>query len=374
MHIVIDCRFVNHSGVGRYIREIVTRLVKQPLHRFTLVVSAKEVNSRFFEQCTLSNVKFVYCSAEMCSIREQFELPLKIPACDVFWAPHYNAPILPVRAVRKIVTIHDAGHLAMQEGLSMIKRLYARLLMYTSTHWYDLVLTDSFFSKSEILKYEHIDEAKVKVQYCAVDTAQYKEVKDQVLLNQVRERYHLPKAYFLCVGNIKPNKNIIRLLKAYAYFLAHTEIKIELVIVGKRDGLLTGVKGIESVIDGLGIRKYVKFTGFVEDCHLPALYSMAEAFLFPSLYEGFGLPPLEAMACGCPVLVSNSASIPEICGDAARYFDPYDIEDIRKCLERFMQDIRLSDVLYRKELMIIKRYSWDGTSDQILSILLGNYL
>lgn len=368
MHITVDCRFVNHSGIGRYIVEIVNRLVKNQDNKYTLIVSRNEINKRFMQECMLDNVNNIYCSAPMYSIREQLEMPFIIPKCDIFWAPHYNAPIFPIRAKKKIVTIHDMGHIVLANDFSFVKKIYARLLFYISTHYYDQVFTDSFFSKKEIQKYENIPEKKIAVQYCAVDLAHYRNISDVAALQKISEKYKLPQRYFLYVGNVKPHKNIVRLIKAYAHFYSKMKEKISLVIVGKKDGLLIGVPGLADTIENLGIKEQVVFTGFVDDLDLPRLYSMAELFLFPSLYEGFGIPPLEAMACECPVIVSNAASMPEVCGDAAMYVDPYDEADIAAAMVKLFTDQNIRNRLICSGTIQVKKYAWDKTVQDIENI------
>lgn len=368
MHITIDCRFVNHSGLGRYTRELVSRLVKNQQNKFTLIISKKEINDEFMQQCSLSNVVFRYCSAEMYSIKEQLQMPVIVPKCDIFWAPHYNAPILPLRAKKKIVTIHDMGHVAVIDGLSLIKRIYANLLMYTSTHFYNKIFTDSKFSKDEIVKYKNIPVNKIAIQYCAVDLVKYKKNRNIEHCQQIRGKYNLPEHYFLYVGNVKPHKNIIRLIKAYSYFLANSNNAVSLVIVGKKEGLLTGVKGLSELIRNLKLENSIVFTGFVSEEDLAGIYSMAEVFLFPSLYEGFGLPPLEAMACECPVIVSNAASLPEVCEDAVTYIDPLDEANIGRTMINFFERENNSINFVKRGLLQVGKYSWDKAVGEIENI------
>ena len=361
MHIVIDCRFINHSGLGRYIREIVSRLVKNTKNNFTLIISKNEVNYEFLKKCDENNVKYIYINAKMYSIKEQLELPFKIPKCDIFWAPHYNAPILLVRANKKIVTIHDMGHISVNEDLSFIKKLYAKILMYTSTHFYDKIFTVSNFSKTEIIKYEKIDSNKIHVYYCGVDLKKYTG-KCYDMLNIIK-KYDVPSKYFLYVGNVKPHKNILRLIEGFAKFSMDNE-DIKLLIVGKKDGLLTGVKGLEELINKYDIKDKIIFTGFVDDEDLALLYNRAEAFIFPSLYEGFGIPPLEAMAFNCPVLSSNKASLPEIYGDSVLYIDPFSVEDIARGMKEIIKK-EIKNNLILKGKKKINEYSWDNTAKEI---------
>lgn len=364
MHIVIDCRFQTCSGIGRYIREIVSRLIQDANIKFSLIVDDTNIDSEFMEKCKRTNVSFIICRAKMYSVREQLEIPWKIPSCDIFWALHYNAPVFPVRAKRKIVTIHDVAHLAIAEELrmSIIKKCYAKLFMHTATHYYDVVLTVSQFTKKEILRYETDVADKIKVHTEGVDFVKFQPVTDEVLLQKVREKYRFPERFFLYVGNVKPHKNLKRLIQAYALLVKHRLIVPELVIVGKSDGFITGEGALGDLISQLNLQDHIFFTGYIDDADMPAVYRMAYAFVFPSLYEGFGLPPLEAMACGCPVIASDAASIPEICGNAARYFSPENIEEIAEALKS-----SLVQPYPREELK--RLYNWDICAEQIKGCL-----
>lgn len=370
MHIVIDCRFVHHSGIGRYIREIVPRILRQMAdHNFTLIVSREECDETFMRQCEAAHAAFCYVEAGMYSLREQWELPWRIPSCDVFWAVHYNAPLLPLRAKKRLVTIHDMAHLAVQDGMSFAKRFYARLFFWNAAHRYDHVFTDSKFSRQEILRHEKVPEEKVSVHYIAVDTERYCPCEDEGRKAEVRHRYGLSQEYFLFVGNVKLNKNLLRMLEAYAAFHEEDRDGIALAIVGKKEGLMTGVAEMEPLVRSLGVAEDVRFTGFVADEDLPVLYSAAKAFVFPSLYEGFGLPPLEAMACGCPVIASDAASLPEVCGDAAFYVNPYDIHDIAAGLHELADHPELAADLVRRGFRQVGRFSWEEAASSIAMMI-----
>ena len=154
-------------------------------------------------------------------------------------------------------------------------------------------------------------------------------------LKDVKSKYSEPDKDILYVGNVKPHKNLIRLLEAYYLYKKNNENSIKLLIVGKKDGFITGIDNIKNVIDKYDLGTEIKFTGYVEDDDLPAIYSMAKLFVFPSIYEGWGIPPLEALACGCKVIASTTASIPEACRDRAEYFDPFDVMDIKAQIEKY---------------------------------------
>lgn len=373
MHIVVDCRFVHHSGIGRYIRELVPRIMERLAEDgFTLLVSPEERDDIFLGQC--ERAKLIPLEAGMYSLAEQWEVPRRVPSCDIFWAPHYNAPLLPVRAKKKIVTIHDMAHLVLQEGLSLPKRLYARLFFWNAAHRYDHILTVSDFSRSEILRWEAVPEEKISVHPIAADMVKYRPCGDEDRKRRVLERYGLPGEYILFVGNVKPNKNLRRMLEAYALFRREGTRNTGLVIVGKREGLMTGVMGLDALIRSLGIEDSVHFTGFVEDEDLPVLYSAAACFVFPSLYEGFGLPPLEAMACGCPVIASDAASIPEVCGPGALYADPRNSGDLAARLRELLGNPALAAEMTERGLRRVRRFSWEKAADGIAGLLTSENL
>ncbi len=339
MHICIDCRFHGHSGIGRYIREKVSALMKEhPENKYSIILDRENINDEFAGCLSGSNVSLIHCAARMYSLREQWQLPLRIPACDVFWAPHYNAPLLPVRAKEKWVTIHDMAHLAIADilGLSVLQKLYARLFFYHSAHCYDVIYTVSEFSKREIIRYENVPASRIIVHHNHVDTGRYHRIDDIFLQEQVRKKYQLSRRYILFVGNIKPHKNLHRLLEAYGMLQLEQPNSCKLVLAGQSEGLLTAATNLAELIEQYAIRDKVIFAGYVDEEDLPVLYSMAELFVFPSMYEGWGIPPLEALACGCRVLASDAASIPEACGDRVEYFHWQDTNELKEKLAGYI--------------------------------------
>lgn len=358
MHVVIDCRFVSCSGIGRYISEVVPKILAMKGHRFTVILRPEDQETRFGRQCEGADIRRIVSTAAMYTLQEQIELPCRIPPGDVFWALHYNAPCLPVRTRRRVVTIHDMCHIARGHDMSWVKQWYARWFMYTSAHYYDTILTVSQFSKQEILKYEGIADDKVVVTGCAVDRTRYHPYRNLAQQRMVRERYGLPEDFFLFVGNVKPHKNLTTLLQAYARFQASHEAVPSLVIVGEFQKFRAN--GIRQDLSEHSCSSNVLFTGPIREGDLPTVYRMAHAFFFPSLYEGFGLPLLEAMACGCPVFAAHVASMPEVCGDAAQYFDPIDVADIARAMDAALLIDRGQ---VAKGLARARGYSWDRIAE-----------
>jgi glycosyltransferase involved in cell wall biosynthesis len=180
-----------------------------------------------------------------------------------------------------------------------------------------------------------------------------------------RRKRPYPRPFFLFVGNVKPNKNVRTLLRAFNTI--RDLVPHDLVIVGKREGFVVGDPEIAPAAASLGDR--VHFTGFVARDDLEQFIAFADALVMPSLYEGFGLPPLEAMAASCPVVASNAASLPEICGDAALYFDPTDHESLAASLLRLVGDATLQQQLRRRGLQQARRFQWDSTVSRTLAVL-----
>ncbi|MEY4504483.1 MAG: hypothetical protein RL154_777 [Pseudomonadota bacterium] len=340
----IDLRMHNASGIGRYITNIVPYL----LDSFNVILLGQK--SEVLEKYSWAkNLDTIDCSAKIYSIKEQFELFLKVPKCDIFWSPHYNVPILPIRAKKRIVTIHDVYHLAFADTLSLMQKVYSKLVMDAAVHKSDTVLTDSEFSKNEINKFIP-NKKQIEIVYCAVDGL-------NLIQNSVKP-YDFD--YILYVGNVKPHKNLKRSIEAYK-LLGLQNIKF--VIVGKKDNFITTDDNTLEMADD-----NIIFTGLVPDEKLMALYRYAKAFIFISLYEGFGLPPLEAQINGCPVLTSTCASLPEVCGKGALYCNAYNIDDISEKLQLILSDEILRGKLIENGLENIKRFSWQKSANTIIEI------
>lgn len=353
--VVLDARMINTSGIGRYISELIPELLKLYTD-LTLLGSKPEIQLRGLHTDAITVMEF---NCEIYSIKEQFLFIKRIPRCDIFIAPHYNAPILSFRYKKLITFFPDVNHLAFGE-LGVAKKLYANLMYNLASFRSKVVITISDFSRQEILKYLKIKPNKLVVAKCGINKA------DLRALYENRTEINLPeKPYILYVGNIKPHKNLKRALQAF-------EIAIEkypdllFYIVGKKDGFITGDNELfEQLQENEKIREKVAFTGFINDQELVNFYARASMLLFPSLYEGFGLPPLEAMALECPVVTSNLSSLPEICGDAAVYCNPLDIEDIARKIEFILSDSEFVLEKIEKGKEQVENYRWHDFTQKI---------
>lgn len=365
MKIAIDCRFLYASGLGRYIREIVGRMVPtQPDWLFYLICR----NAADFHLLAqgAGNAVLIVSDTAMYSIKEQWTLTIKIPAVDIYWSPHYPVPILGTRAKYQATTIHDVNHLVFISDLSIPQKVYAKFMMFVSTRKADLILTVSLFSKNEIIKYTGITAEKIKTVYIGIDKEKFKlRILPPVERNDLRGKYGLPERFVLFVGNVKPHKNINGLLKALR-LLRRRVPDIELVITGRKENLLNGAPGMETLLQELKLETVVHFTGFIDDTDLPKFYNLAEVFVFPSLYEGFGLPPLEAMASGCPVVASNLSCIPEVCGEAARYVNPHFPAEMAQGIFEVLTQQDLRQDLIRRGFQRAECYNWDQTVAEVV--------
>ena len=351
--LTVDARALHSSGIGTYLQNLLPRLIAaKPEVDFHLLGSRGDLSKRTWADAP--NVSISDCNSAIYSVKEQLELPQKTPAqTDLFWSPHYNIPIF--YRGKLLVTVHDVFHL-VQPDLSLPKKLYAKGMFRAVRQKADAVVTVSEFSKGELIRLTGQGKQEVTPIHIGVDEAWFS-VPDGA------RPYGKP--YVLFVGNVKPHKNVGGLVRALE--LAQDRIPHDLVIVGRREGFITADEAVAALAQSLGER--VHFTGFVQDEPLKQWVKHADALVLPSFYEGFGLPPLEAMACGCPALVSNAASLPEACGDAALYCDPHSPRDIADKLVALLTDETLRRSLRQKGLARAKRFTWEACAGKTLAVI-----
>ncbi|WP_158630101.1 glycosyltransferase family 1 protein [Cohnella sp. AR92] len=273
----------------------------------------------------------------------------------LFWSPHFNIPVLYFGKL--LVTIHDVFHKAMPQYAGAIhKKLYAELMFQAVRRKADQIISVSQFTKDEF--HRLVGEVRQPIQTV------YNGINNNWFVIE-RRSSQLDAPYFLFVGNVKPNKNLSRLIRAFKKIMGH--IPHKLVVVGKKDGFITGDPKVWNEITELGDR--VVFTGYVEDEVLQQYYANATGLVFPSLYEGFGFPPLEAMAVGTPALVSNAASLPEVCGDAVLYFNPNDENEISACMLHLIENVDLQERLREMGAAQAQRFRWQASADQTVTLI-----
>jgi glycosyltransferase involved in cell wall biosynthesis len=355
MTLAIDARMLGRSGIGTYLSNVLPRVIRLYRgERVHLIGHAQELGRLPWTRD--GKVTVADCRAPIYSIREQLQLPRLIPGdTDLLWSPHFNVPLL--YRGRLLVTIHDVLHLAMPQFMpGAHKRLFARVLLAAVRRKADAVICNSRFTAGELMRVVGVPASRIEVIYMGVDEGWF----------AVEERTRpQEKPYFVFVGNVKQHKNVAGLVEAFrrvAERLPH-----DLVIVGQKEGFITGDRKVEGGVGALGGR--VKFTGLLDDALLKRYVACAEALVLPSFYEGFGFPPLEAMACGCPAIVSDRASLPEICGDAALYCNPDDAESIAAMMLEVATNEPTRARLREKGLQRARQFTWDRCARETVALI-----
>ncbi|HEX5091314.1 MAG TPA: glycosyltransferase family 1 protein [Burkholderiales bacterium] len=355
MNLAVDVRKLGDSGIGTYVANVLARLV--PAFRGGEVRLLGERGA--IEQLPWARgerVSVIQCSTPTFSVEEQLRLPALIPRdTGLLWSPQFNIPLF--YRGKLLVTIHDVIHLAQPRFMEgWHRRAYARALLAAVRAKADRVIADSRFTADELVRLVGVDRARIEVIHLGVDDAWYSVPRSP--------RPH-GKPYFVFVGNVKAHKNIRGLIAAFGALAER--LPHDLVIVGKKEGFVTGDRQVERMSAALGER--VKFTGLVDDELLRRYVACAEALVLPSFYEGFGLPPLEAMACGCPVIVSNRASLPEVCGEAALYCEPEETDDIAAKMLRVAQDADTRAGLRERGLRHARTFTWEKCARETLAVI-----
>lgn len=335
--IAVNARAVHHrsSGVGRYTREITCRLGD----RVRLLKSGSATHG--FQG----------------HLWEQVIIPRQLERDEVLWSPANSGPLA---VTRQVITIHDISPIDQPDGFNFSFRTWYRVLMPQLAKRSKAIITDSEFSRQRIIERFGISPEKVESIPCGVDKDHfYPRPADEIAA--IRRRYDLPATYLLSVGALEPRKNYARLFRAWEK--ARSDNKdVTLLVLGSSGRPFQSLR-IEHIPEGL------MFLPRVRERDLPALYSGALAFIFPSMYEGFGLPVLEAMACGTPVIVSNAGALPEVVAGAGRLVDPANVAEITQAIIQFIAEPDLRENFLSAGLSRAEEFSWDQASSRVISVL-----
>jgi glycosyltransferase involved in cell wall biosynthesis len=360
--IAIDARKWRDYGIGTYVRNVVRHLARIDSENtyFLFCHATDEPTLRDLSE----NFVPVVDESHQYRLREHFAIPFKLRrlGAELLHSPHYVRPLL--CTIPSVVTIHDCIHLLFPQYLpNRMAYRYARYVMGSAVEKSALVFTVSQASRADILRfYPATDPDKVRVVPNAIDPELLLDPGEEER-DRVRERYQIHGRFILFAGNVKPHKNLERLIRAFALVRAQGGRRdLRLVLIGDD---VSRYNSLRRTAEEVGVRPDVRFFGFVPHQTLAALYRMASAFAFPSLYEGFGLPPLEAMACGTPVLTSKISSLPEVAGDGALLVDPYSVEEIAEGLARLLDDEELRQSLVARGRARAASYSWERSARAI---------
>jgi glycosyltransferase involved in cell wall biosynthesis len=363
VRIGIDARKLHDFGIGTYIRNLLRHLARLD-DRSEYVVLCRPDDREAL--ATLGpNFRAVTETAGNYSISEQWRIPLALrrEGVTLFHAPHYVLP--PLVGCRSVVTIHDCIHLMFPQYLpNRVAYGYARASIRLAARRATRVLTVSESSKRDILRFVDAEADKIDVIYNAYDERFAIDPDEQDVV-RVRERFQLQDEFVLYAGNVKPHKNLERLIDAFHIVRNRGLDHLKLVMIGDEISKYTALR---RAVHRHQLHKYVRFLGYLPEETLAVMYRLAAVFVFPSLYEGFGLPPLEAMASGTPVVTSNVSSLPEVAGDAALLVDPYDPQAIADGIHRVLTDEGLRRELRRKGAARAREFSWEQSVRRVQAI------
>jgi len=365
MKIAIDVRKWRDYGIGTYVRNLVRHLARLD-HETTYFLLCDHGDESTLRDLAENFVPIVETSRGY-SVGEHVTIPrqLKRLGADLFHSPHYVLPLL--NRTPSVVTIHDCIHLLFPQYLPNRMAIhYARFMLRQAVRRSTIVLTVSEASRADILRfYPETDPERVRVVPNAIDDAILTEPSQEEMA-RVKERYQIQGRFILYAGNIRPHKNLDRLIQAFGQLKPRAGFEdVKLIIIGDE---IQRYGSLRRHVETSGVRQDVRFFGFVPDSTLASLYRLADVFAFPSLYEGFGLPPLEAMACGTPVVTSRLSSLPEVVDEAALLVDPYDVAEIADSLERLLTDDELRQSLIERGRARASHFSWDRSVNAVLAV------
>jgi glycosyltransferase involved in cell wall biosynthesis len=366
------------TGVGQYGFNIALNLAKidkinnyflfspSPLQKGDAERLSEYPNIKVLDRNVLE--KFIPNDIVLIPLWVHFCLPYlcKKTSVDLYFNTGSIWPLLPFRfAKRQLVFIHDVIPLLFPECYYKHTLYYYRLTRAIHLNYYDEILVNSETTKKDLIMHLGVPEELITVTFLGIDN-RFVPMNDQSRNQRVREKFNLPESYLLFAGTLEPRKNIPRLLEAYARARAGEVFK--LVISGKKGWLY---REVFETISRLNLHEKVVLTGFVHDEDLPSLYSMAKVFIYPSLYEGFGLPVMEAMACGVPVITSKVSSLMEVAGEAAILVDPLDVDSLAKSIDEAVFGRGTNHRLCRASLARAQNFTWERTAQETLKVLLS---
>lgn len=357
-----------HSGVQYSIENLVQGLLQEDLRDYEIEILVSHFYQSPFPESNHLKIRRLNSNFDSRFHRVFFEhfllgTYLKKHKFDIYHSPGYILPYF--LGAKKVVTIHDLIALDFPELCQYETALYFRLTLPASIERADKIITVSNTVKNDILnRFPKISEDKISVIYPGVH-ARFHTVHNPSAITNIREIYNLPDEYFLFVGNLEPKKNVESIIGAFKKLKSDKALNHKLVIIGK---LGWKYKSIMQSIENSRLKKEIMLLGYVNEVHLPTIYSLASMLVFPSLYEGFGIPVIEAMQCGCPVIVSDRGALPEISGDVAKQVNPYDLNDIAEAMYLIANNDALKQNMIRAGVEWVQRFSWQKSARETLKV------
>ena len=349
MKIGIDCQSIRGSisGLGQYTHKLIEWLPQvDSQNEYHLFRCWKNFRGKTYDRLLWEN-----CVLPLKAFRQKL---------DILHVPAFAIPLFRKVARRIVVTIHDLIGVVFPEHLSLPSRFYWSKWLPHINRNADLIIADSECTKGDIIRYMRVDPKKIRVIPLATNEG-FCFQKNEQEINSICLKYSIQRPFVFFLGNVEPRKNLPRLIRAFTQLKLERKIEHHLVIGGSRSW---HYPELAESYKKSGIMEYIKFINYVEENDIFALYQASDLFVFPSLYEGFGLPILEAMASGVPVITSNISSMPEVGGNAVYYVNPYSEEEIAKAVHYVLSDRSAWHELQRRGFERVRQFSWRRTAEE----------
>ena len=357
------------AGVGQYVRSLVDAMLAQDTHnQYSLITSGRPTEEHPFPVANNAHGRSIGIPDRYLNILwYRWRVPLYAnyftgPA-DIYHGLDFGLPPISGKT-RKIVTVYDLAFVEHPEAAVPSLVAYLNKVVPESVRQADVVAAISYATKQTLINHYNTPPEKIVVIPCGV-APHYQRVTDTTLLEATRQKFALKHPFVLSVGTLEPRKNHKGLIQAFYEAQQSKDGPAMLAIAGGKGWLY---EETQQLVSKLHLEDKVHFLGRVTEQELLTLYSLAAVFAFPSFFEGFGIPPLEAMACGTPVITSNTSSLPEVAGDAALLIDPYDPHTIAEAINRILQDQPLREQLQQRGYQQVQRYTWAKAAEKLLSI------
>ena len=348
------------GGIGTYTNNLIEKLFAIDKNN-QYVLFYKNENIKYFSKL-YPNVEEICINVPTKFIWDQISIPIKCKQenVDIIFNPKLSIPIL--SPLKKVFVMHGGDWIVFPKNYTIADRIYHNIFAGIYLRKADKVISVSKSASKDLIEHFKLKPEKIKTIYHGVGN-NFFPISDTDKLQKIKKNYNLPDNFILFVGNIYPMKNFKGIVRAFSKIV--TEFPHKLVVVGGR-----GKKHKQDLelIPKLNLEKEVIFLGWVPDEDLPGIYNLASFLSFPSLYEGFGIPIIEAMKCGCPVLTSNKGAPSEIAGDAALLVEPADVDSIAEGMRKLIVDKGLSKNLREKGFLMARKFTWENCAKEVLSI------
>lgn len=364
MRIGIDATAVDPgTGASSYMFNLTKNILCIDERNEYVIYCQKEIPNAFriqnrriqFKICNLGNRKV--CEQLWLSFRGLYDSLDVLHCC-------WSLPLVAPRT--SVLTVHGLAWRVMPEMFTMGIRLYLKLGTERSIRKAKRIIAISEWTKNLCIEHMNLEKQSIDVVHHGVDLQKFSHMTNNQPTQGLKERYSLPHKFILYVGATLPVKNIPFLVKSFGKLIKDDRFKDYYLVLAGGKGW--GHEAVLETVQRLDLRRRVVFPGFIRDEDLPTLYNAAELFIFPSMFEGFGIPILESMACGTPVLAANTSCLPEVGGDAALYFDPHDEEELVRITKNVLTDEALRETMMNKGLMRVKEFTWEKTAEKTLKV------